>query len=458
MRPPRVESHIVLDDRRCVPMTWLASGADGGAGAARGHGVGVGGGSGGGGGGGGGALPFAVMQLRALALPSVAPLSGRHHPQQPPPAAGAAPAPRLDGWPALLAAAALGANAAVLLFLARRAWLRRAARAAREGAEEEQHEEAARVALAYLQRLWDVSVQAAAAGAPPDLGAPDADGVYTYEGRGGSRLYLRRAPRPLWERAGGGGGGGGTAAAGGAGAAAPPAWQWSTGKRVWLPAAAADSIWCDSGELRGSPCLGGRLLIRRLELEVRLARGGGAAAGGAASPEPRCALPPLELPRGCLKPHAHDFGCGGVSGCGGGGGGAGGLGADTPDSFVCPLSQRVMTDPVVTPGGVTYDRPALEAWVRRHGTDPVTGHPISLPACPPNLNLRDQIVGHFLVRCDATSDAGSPRTPEGPAAAPGGGGGGGGGGGAPAALGAAAGRGGGECGSAGGMAPRTPDW
>ena len=37
-------------------------------------------------------------------------------------------------------------------------------------------------------------------------------------------------------------------------------------------------------------------------------------------------------------------------------------------------------------------------WIARNGTDPVTGHPLPACACYPNLNLRDQICGHFLVR------------------------------------------------------------
>ena len=49
-------------------------------------------------------------------------------------------------------------------------------------------------------------------------------------------------------------------------------------------------------------------------------------------------------------------------------------------------------------GGITYQRGALSDWIRRHGTDPVTGHALSEDQPYPNLNLRDQICGFFLVK------------------------------------------------------------
>ncbi|KAI8469318.1 MAG: ABC-2 type transporter-domain-containing protein [Monoraphidium minutum] len=401
----------------------------------------------GGGGGGGGVL--GALLPRAL---------GR---ARPPGGAG-----RVARWHVLLAAAALSANAVALAYLARRAWLgwgegeaataaaaaaaaarrqeqieaeRRAAgeaEAEAAGGDEEcdsnsadeEEEEAARegagAALAYLQRLWE----AAAGRAPADLGEPDERGVYTYVGRGGAEIYFRRAPL------GGGGGGGG--------------WQWSTGRRLWLPTAAADSVWSqgsDSGSEHGSndgsehsggggggdPGLVGRLLIRRLELESLLATAGAAAAaaaaaarrelrssaggGGGGGVDVSIEVPPLEL--AALFAGGRPAGGGASSGPptpgdGGGGGGTGltprglagvcgaaaALMAEVPDSFLCPLCQRVMTDPVVTPSGVTYDRGALRDWIARKGTDPATGHALAAAQLYSNLNLRDQIAGFFIAR------------------------------------------------------------
>jgi len=321
---------------------------------------------------------------------------------------------------------------------------------------EEDQSEVTRAALAYLQRLWDIAMQVRAplgrlagagthastrglsaccmhshmgslvlhasipvlmhatlssithapppppkqqtgpTGAPADLGLPDADGIYTYEGLEGARLYFRLAPRTRSD-----------------GKVEPPQWQWSTSKRLWLPTSAvgfgcdagccapwrvdlrcrcaacttnriipppaphpgtppqptsqhqADSIWMDSGDSGKNPGLGGRLLIRRLELESQLVCGARCRVACAAT-EPLRALPPLELPILCAPRlvSAQQMHGGGAAAAkqavmASSGGQSHGLGVEVPDSFLCPLSQRVMTDPVVTPGGFCGGGPGV---------------------------------------------------------------------------------------------------
>lgn len=290
-------------------------------------------------------------------------------------------------WQPVVAAAVLGANMCALAYLVRWAWNTWIERHDRQRVEDEQ-QEVTRAALAYLQRLWDVALKTSTAGPPPDLGQPDAEGVYTYEGQAGARLYFRLVP----QQANGGGGGGG-----GRGGEPPQMWQWSTSRRLWLPTSAADSIWCDSGDNSSSPGLGGRLLIRRLELESQLLYGARCSAARAAA-EPLDALPPLELPAFCQGSKLLNGGSADSTTLNNGAAALAALLADIPDSFLCPLSQRIMTDPVVTPGGVTYDRGALLDWIQRHGTDPITGRALAATQPYPNLNLRDQICGFFLVR------------------------------------------------------------
>ena len=65
-------------------------------------------------------------------------------------------------WQALLAAAAVGANIAALVYVARRAWASWGEEQERARAEEEQQDVTC-AALAYLQRLWDVAMQVRAA-------------------------------------------------------------------------------------------------------------------------------------------------------------------------------------------------------------------------------------------------------------------------------------------------------
>jgi hypothetical protein len=126
------------------------------------------------------------------------------------------------------------------------------------------------------------------------------------------------------------------------------------------PALQADSIWCDTGDSIDNPSPCGRLLIRRLELESHIARGARCRTVCAGSSEPlRAALPPLELPTLCAAKHGAATPRSAAAAAAAAA--AAGLAAPTlhgaalaavevPDSFLCPLSQRVMTDPVVTPG------------------------------------------------------------------------------------------------------------
>ena len=45
----------------------------------------------------------------------------------------------------------------------------------------------------------------------------------------------------------------------------------------------------------------------------------------------------------------------------------------SPPQFRCAITLQVMTQPVVTHEGFTYDYAAIRKWIRRRGTDPVTG-------------------------------------------------------------------------------------
>jgi hypothetical protein len=53
---------------------------------------------------------------------------------------------------------------------------------------------------------------------------------------------------------------------------------------------------------------------------------------------------------------------------------------------------QVMRDPVVASDGHTYEREAIEAWLRRdHRKSPMTNETLSSTALVPNHNLRSQI-------------------------------------------------------------------
>ena len=73
------------------------------------------------------------------------------------------------------------------------------------------------------------------------------------------------------------------------------------------------------------------------------------------------------------------------------GGGSGQQGAAVVSSFVCPITQAVMEDPVMTADGHTYERAAIEQWLASHNTSPLTGLPLSTHELVPNEQLARHI-------------------------------------------------------------------
>jgi hypothetical protein len=71
---------------------------------------------------------------------------------------------------------------------------------------------------------------------------------------------------------------------------------------------------------------------------------------------------------------------------------ADGMRVAVPDSFRCHITQDVMVDPViVTETGHTYERSAIEQWLRTHNTDPFTNMQLSSNNLIPNHSLRASI-------------------------------------------------------------------
>jgi U-box domain len=62
-----------------------------------------------------------------------------------------------------------------------------------------------------------------------------------------------------------------------------------------------------------------------------------------------------------------------------------------PDGFYCPISAEVMVDPVISPDGHTFERMAIEHWVRANGTNPISRDPLPLNSLRRNNNLYDLI-------------------------------------------------------------------
>ena len=63
----------------------------------------------------------------------------------------------------------------------------------------------------------------------------------------------------------------------------------------------------------------------------------------------------------------------------------------TVPEFRCPITLLVMRDPVIAADGHSYEREALEAWLRTHRTSPLTGARLEHMHVTPNHRLRSLI-------------------------------------------------------------------
>ena len=65
--------------------------------------------------------------------------------------------------------------------------------------------------------------------------------------------------------------------------------------------------------------------------------------------------------------------------------------AEVPDDYMCSITAEIMTDPVCTSDGFTYEREAITAWLRTNDTSPLTGAKLENKVLIPNLSLRGMI-------------------------------------------------------------------
>jgi len=64
------------------------------------------------------------------------------------------------------------------------------------------------------------------------------------------------------------------------------------------------------------------------------------------------------------------------------------------DAWVCSIGQTVFRDPVIAPGGFTYERDRIEEWLAYNRTCPNTRTPVRREQLIPNLALRATIEAH----------------------------------------------------------------
>lgn len=94
--------------------------------------------------------------------------------------------------------------------------------------------------------------------------------------------------------------------------------------------------------------------------------------------------------------------------------------AGIPVKALCQLTGALMTDPVVTAEGNTFERVALEDWVAQAGTNPATGAQMAMDQVQPDTALQNSIQGYqlqMLSACQVAPEA-FEQAPEAVAAAP----------------------------------------
>merc|ERR1739844_762809 len=61
------------------------------------------------------------------------------------------------------------------------------------------------------------------------------------------------------------------------------------------------------------------------------------------------------------------------------------------DAFLCPITREPMEDPVICCDGHTYEREAIEMWLRNNSRSPKTNQPLATKDVFPNRALRSSI-------------------------------------------------------------------
>jgi hypothetical protein len=65
--------------------------------------------------------------------------------------------------------------------------------------------------------------------------------------------------------------------------------------------------------------------------------------------------------------------------------------ASVPEEYLCPITLSLMTDPVIGSDGRTYERSAIQQWLRSNPHSPLTREPMSLTSLKTNYALKSAI-------------------------------------------------------------------
>jgi hypothetical protein len=77
--------------------------------------------------------------------------------------------------------------------------------------------------------------------------------------------------------------------------------------------------------------------------------------------------------------------------------------AAAPDHFLCPISLRIMEEPVICSDGITYEMSAITIWLLNHNTSPKTNLHLRNTTLIPNYALKSAITKYLSDRTRVTT-------------------------------------------------------
>lgn len=80
---------------------------------------------------------------------------------------------------------------------------------------------------------------------------------------------------------------------------------------------------------------------------------------------------------------------------------------DIPEEYCCPITQDIMTDPVIAEDGHTYERKNITQWIEKNSTSPITRENISKDVLIVNRVLKGQIETFLESKKETASGAGA---------------------------------------------------
>ena len=82
--------------------------------------------------------------------------------------------------------------------------------------------------------------------------------------------------------------------------------------------------------------------------------------------------------------------------------------AEPSANFICPITHELMVDPVIDPDGNSYERQAIQDWIQKNGTSPITRVSLSISDLRPNRALKTTIDEYrHAITCNNSANSAS---------------------------------------------------